>query len=69
MAAPQVKAHEVRGVTLDAVAPLPFTPMPSAGAHGSITLPFPQSVLAGSSVTLAAAAAGDYHLADVLVDG
>ena len=46
-----------------------FTINPSAGDHGAITPPTPQSVAGGASISFAIAADAGYHVADVLVDG
>lgn len=46
-----------------------FVIVPSAGEHGIITPPIPQTVVAGGSVTFSIVADSGYKVQDVLVDG
>ena len=64
-----VQADHTISATFAADAGQKYTITPSAGAHGAISPPTPQSVAAGSSVTFTMTADTGYHVADVLVDG
>ena len=64
-----VQADHTISATFAADAGHTYTITPSAGAHGGISPPMPQSVAAGESVLFTITAETGYHVADVLVDG
>jgi len=64
-----VRADHTISATFAVDAERRFTITPSAGAHGGITPPTPQTVVAGGGLVFTIAASDGYHVADVLVDG
>ena len=63
-----VQADHTISATFEADTERTFTITPTAGAHGWIGPPLPQSVAAGGSVLFTIGAFEGYHIADVLVD-
>ncbi len=64
-----VRADHTISATFAADSGRTFKITPSAGEHGGIAPPTPQSVAAGGSFSFTITADPGYHVADVLVDG
>ena len=64
-----VQADHTISVTFARDTPGSFVIVPSAGEHGVITPPVPQTVAAGGSVTFSIVPDSGYKVLDVLVDG